>query len=140
MIDSSQVEFCRSDADHIRLLAPAGCGKTLALLHRCRHLAERARATPRFLVVTFTKTATHELRSRLEHAEFDGVRDHIKINTLNAYGYRRMHKQLSSTRLLSSSKDKFFAMRNQLRPILNKYTISRRSRRRMARARVGSWT
>lgn len=121
-LDSSQVQFCRSGADHIRLLAPAGCGKTLALLHRCRHLAERASAAPRFLVVTFTKTATHELRSRLGRAEFDGVRDHIMISTLNAYGFRRMHNQLNSTRLLSSNNERFFAMRNQLRPIwLNKH-------------------
>lgn len=117
-LDPSQVKFCRSNADCIRLLAPAGCGKTLALLHRCRHLAARASTTPRFLVVTFTKTASHELRSRLVHdPEFDGIRDHITISTLNAYGYRRMHNQLSNTQLLSSNKDRLFAMRNQLRPI-----------------------
>ena len=78
---------------------------------------------PKFLVVTFTRTASHELRSRLEHTpEFDDVRDHVTISTLNAYGNRRIHNQLSNVQLLSSSKDRFFAMQNRLRPIwLKKY-------------------
>ena len=117
-LDTSQLEFCRSDAQNIRLLAPAGCGKTLTLLHRCRELAKRTSATPRFLVVTFTKSATHELRSRLaREPDFRDIRDHITVSTLNAYGYRRMHSQLRSTRLLSSTTDRHFAMRNQLRPV-----------------------
>ena len=75
----------------------------------------------RFLVVTFTKTASHELRSRLSHPDFDNIRDRITISTLNAYGYRRMHNRLSNTKLLSKSTDRFFAMRNQLRPVWLKH-------------------
>lgn len=122
-LDKSQLEFCRSNAQHVRLLAPAGCGKTLALLYRCRELADRANPTPRFLVVTFTKAATHELRSRLvRDPAFKGLKDHVTISTLNAYGFRRMHNQLSNTRLLSSNTDRYFAMKNQLRPVwLDKY-------------------
>lgn len=121
-LDPSQLEFCRSRADHIRLLAPAGCGKTLALLYRCLQIARRKGATPRFLVVTFTRTATQELSSRLTRShEFKDVRDHIKISTLNAYGFRRMRDQLSSTKLLQSNNDRFFAMRNQLRPVWLKH-------------------
>ena len=82
----------------------------------------RTDPTPRFLVVTFTKTASHELYSRLRSREFNDVRDHITISTLNAYGFRRMHNQLSNTQLLSSNTQRFFAMRNQLRPVwLSKY-------------------
>ena len=122
-LDQSQLEFCRSESKHVRLLAPAGCGKTLALLHRCLELANRAESTPRFLVVTFTKAASHELRGRLSRdPAFKTVKDHITISTLNAYGYRRMHNQLNNTSLLSSNKQRHFAMKNQLRPIwLNKY-------------------
>lgn len=117
-LDPSQLEFCHSDANHIRLLAPAGCGKTFALLYRCRQLAAHTSSTIRFLVVTFTKTASNELRSRLvRDPQFADVRDHITISTLNAYGFRRMHNQLSSPQLLSSNKDRFSAMRYQLRPI-----------------------
>lgn len=122
-LDQSQLEFCRSKGEHVRLLAPAGCGKTLALLHRCVELAKRANSTPRFLVVTFTKAATHELRGRLSRdPTFETIKDHITISTLNAYGFRRMHNQLSNTRLLSSNNDRYFAMKNQLRPVwLDKY-------------------
>lgn len=117
-LDESQLAFCQSDAEHIRLLAPAGCGKTLALLYRCRELASRASHTPRFLVVTFTKSATHELRSRLvRDPEFQSIRDQVTISTLNAYGFRRMRDQLRHTRLLSSNKERHFAMQNQLRPV-----------------------
>ena len=53
---------------------------------------------------------------------FKAVKDHITISTLNAYGYRRMHNQLNNTSLLSSNKQRYFAMKNQLRPIwFNKY-------------------
>lgn len=122
-LDQSQLEFCHSEGKHVRLLAPAGCGKTLALLYRCVELANRAESTPRFLVVTFTKAATHELRGRLlRDPAFKMIKDHITISTLNAYGYRRMHSQLNNTSLLSSNKQRYFAMKNQLRPIwFNKY-------------------
>ena len=116
-LDPSQWKFCKSEANHIRLLAPAGCGKTLTLLHRCSQLAKRGGATPRFLVVTFTKTASHELRSRLATPAFRHIRDQVTVSTLNAYGFRRMRNELSHTKLLSSSNDRFFAMKNQLRPV-----------------------
>ena len=65
-LNESQKEFCRSKASCIRLLAPAGCGKTASLLYRCLRLLRRNRdSSPRFLIVTFTKTATVELLDRL---------------------------------------------------------------------------
>ncbi len=117
-LDRSQLEFCRSDADHIRLLAPAGCGKTFALLRRCRELAGRARRAERFLVVTFTKSATTELELRLARdRDFDSIREQVTISTLNAYGFRRMRSELRSTKLLASRNDRHFALRNQLQPL-----------------------
>ena len=40
-LDSSQLEFVNSEAANIRLLAPAGSGKTTTLLYRCKRLLER---------------------------------------------------------------------------------------------------
>ena len=117
-LDQSQLDFCKSDAEHIRLLAPAGCGKTYALLHRCRELSERANKNEKFLIVTFTKAATMELESRLNtDPEFESIRDVTAISTLNAYGFRRMHSQLRSTKLLTKSRERYFAIQNQLRPV-----------------------
>ncbi len=117
-LDSSQLAFCRSTAKNIRLLAPAGCGKTSSLLHRCRELSQRAKGNPRFLIVTFTVAATNELRERLaDDSEFDCVRDHATVTTLNAYGFRRIRSQINNPRLLTTNTDRHFAMLNQLRPV-----------------------
>ena len=117
-LDKSQQTFCESDARHIRLLAPAGCGKTSALLHRCLELSKRADHKERFLLVTFTKAAQLEAQSRLAtDPDFKPIRDLVTVSTLNAYGYRRIRNELQHTRLLKSRNDRYFAMRNQLQPV-----------------------
>lgn len=119
-LDHSQLEFCNSPSRNIRLLAPAGCGKTFSLLHRCRKLFEGSDSTHRFLVVTFTKTATAELRERLfQDPEFQSVRDHVRTTTLNAYGWQRIRDQVRNPRLLTNQTELHFAMLNQLRPVWN---------------------
>ena len=122
-LDQSQRDFCQSLASNIRLLAPAGCGKTLCLLYRCKHLAEQFPSRrQRFLVVTFTRAARDELRSRLaEDREFAGVRDQVEITTLNAWGYRRIRNSTFSPRLLKSRPDYHFAMFNQLQPVWRRH-------------------
>ena len=116
-LDQSQMAFCQSTAQNIRLLAPAGCGKTTSLLHRCRELAQSPSGKPRFLIVTFTVAATNELSERLKRdPEFEGIRDQATVTTLNAYGWRRIRSQVNSPRLLTTNTDRHFAMRNQLRP------------------------
>ena len=121
-LDSSQLEFCRSSAENIRLLAPAGCGKTASLLHRCRELIKRAERKPRFLIVTFTKTAASELKNRVEHDPyFEPVRGQANITTLNAWGWNRIKnsKRVSNPQLLTNDKVSF-AIKNQLSPVLKK--------------------
>lgn len=91
-LDASQKAFIQaSSRSNIRLLAPAGCGKTLCLLHRCKHLARRLKARPnRFLILTFTRAAKWELETRIaEDAQFASLADLAEITTLNAWGWRR---------------------------------------------------
>ena len=117
-LDRAQLKFCESKADNIRLLAPAGCGKTSSLLYRCRELALKAKSKPRFLIVTFTVAATNELKERLANdPEFDQLRDQCNITTLNAYGWNRIRAQANSPQLLNTNDKRYFAMRNQLRPM-----------------------
>ena len=119
-LDDSQLEFCQSGAQNIRLLAPAGCGKTASLLHRCRELIQRADRKPRFLILTFTKTATAELKDRVEHDPyFEPVRGQANITTLNAWGWNRIRNlsRINNPRLLTSRNDSYFAMKNQLHPV-----------------------
>ena len=62
LLDQFQRAFCESDAANIRLLAPAGSGKTHSLLYRCKEIAEKQEGK-RFLIVTFTRAARDELRA-----------------------------------------------------------------------------
>ena len=120
MLDRSQTEFCQSAAKNIRLLAPAGCGKTASLLYRCKELIQRAERKPRFLIVTFTKTAAAELEERVEHdPALEAVRGQANITTLNAWGWNRIRNlsRVSNPRLLTTANDFFFAMKNQLHPV-----------------------
>ena len=77
-LDDSQRAFVEAPVDQdIRLLAPAGCGKTLSLLHRCKYIAENTLGSrPRFLIETFTRAARADLWSRLNSSSgFASIRD-----------------------------------------------------------------
>lgn len=119
-LDPSQWAFCSDPATHIRLLAPAGCGKTLSLLYRCKNLVETARSRPRFLIVTFTVAATVELKERLEGRDFELLRRHrdlIEITTLNAWGFRRIKSSTMHPKLITAKDEYHFAVLNQLQPV-----------------------
>ena len=117
-LDESQRAFIEAPVGNIRLLAPAGCGKTLCLLYRCKHLAEQSERPQRFLIVTFTRAARDELRSRMhEDREFSMLRDHCEITTLNSWGYRRIKSAAHNPRLITSRSDFHFTMNNQLQPV-----------------------
>ncbi len=119
-LDMSQKQFCMSDAKNIRLLAPAGCGKTSSLLHRCKELTDKGHK-PRILIFTFTKSAAAELKERVENEKyFEPIRGQVNISTINSWGWKRIRSNssgLSNPTLLTNPKDIFFAMKNQLRPI-----------------------
>ncbi len=117
-LDESQLAFCRDPATHLRLLAPAGCGKTLSLLFRCRYLAGQNKTRQRFLIVTFTVAANQELRARLNEDErFAAIRDSTDITTLNSWGFRRIRNAAFSPKLITTKTDYHFAVLNQLQPV-----------------------
>ncbi|MCY3832347.1 MAG: ATP-dependent helicase [Chloroflexi bacterium] len=124
-LDESQRAFIEAPVDqNIRLLAPAGCGKTLCLLYRCKFLAEQFPSrSQRFLIVTFTRAARDELRSRLnEGSEFTGIRDQVEINTLNAWGWRRLREQKQTHSAKIFKKNTYrMKMENLLQPVWKKH-------------------
>ena len=122
-LDQSQRLFCEAPPSNTRLLAPAGCGKTLCLLYRCKHLAEQAKPRRlRFLLVTFTVAAKEELFSRLnEDGGFAQLRDSIEITTLNSWGFRRIKNAAFSAKLIQTKADYHFAMLNQLQSVWPNY-------------------
>lgn len=122
-LDASQLEFCQSPATNVRLLAPAGCGKTHCLLHRCLHLAKMAHPRrPRFLVVTFTRAARDELKTRLDTDQtFADIRGAVEVTTLNAWGYRRMRNTATSPQLRTTTEQRQYTVWNQLQPVWREY-------------------
>lgn len=133
-LDSHQQAFVTApSSSNLRLLAPAGCGKTLCLLARCEQLALKAaelgRSPPRFLLVTFTRAATVELTDRIgNRTQFPCLNTlasrqpvAVDISTLNAWGYRRIRKQTFSPRLLKNKADYHFAVLNQLQPVWRRH-------------------
>ena len=122
-LNEAQNAFCHAAEGNIRLLAPAGCGKTLSILYRCAHLAEHdGQSRPRFLIVVFTRAARDELQSRLDEDDrFTGIRDTTEIATLNSWGYRRIKTVAFSPRLITGKKDYHFTVLNQLQPVWQRH-------------------
>ena len=140
-LDQSQKAFIEANPGNIRLLAPAGCGKTLCLLHRCNHLAKQSSPNRvRFLLVTFTRAAAEELRRRVnENAELQLLRGAVDITTLNAWGFRRIKNARFYPKLLTSRTQYHFAVQNQLQPVWKKHDLVRHAveqRRRNENPRI----
>lgn len=119
-LDQYQRAFCEAPPGDIRLLAPAGSGKTHSLLHRCSTLAERQNGRAKFLIVTFTQAARDELRARLSSAPFSKHASSIDVTTLNSWGWRRVRERHHAAKLLGE-KDRKFAVQNQLQPVWRKH-------------------
>lgn len=125
-LDNSQKDFCTEPSRIIRLLAPAGSGKTHSLLWRCLSLSQAAGETEnvRFLVFTFTRAARDELRDRLKSSpSFKPILEFVEVATLNAWGLRRLKSRLNNLRLVSSKQDKERCMFNLLQPIWKDYSF-----------------
>lgn len=122
-LDASQSQFCAIEDGSVRLLAPAGSGKTHSLLYRCKALAERSTKTkPRFLVFTFTRAARDELRDRLKNnRDFNEVAPNVTITTLNSWGYRLVRNITVNPRLITTNKDRYFCIQNVLQPVWQQY-------------------
>lgn len=87
--NNSQQSYINEDlfAD-TRLIAPAGCGKTMTLLHRATRVVEELKRhgiqNPQVLIVTFTNAARMELERKI--GENSPLKQNIVISTLNKLG------------------------------------------------------
>ncbi len=141
-LDDYQKSFCSDSSRALRLLAPAGSGKTYSLLWRCLALAEATGGQGiRFLVFTFTRAGRDELLDRLRsNPVFRPIRGLVDVTTLNAWGYRFLKSRLINPRLVIDSRDQFFCMINVLQPVWQKAPkvrdVLRDARRKSPGARV----
>lgn len=124
-LDSSQSKFCDAPPGPLRLLAPAGCGKTLSLLERCSRISSQAGEQgprQRFLIVAFTRAARDELARRLRApGPFAHLGDVVNVATLNSWGFQRVRNQLSGMKLLTDGGLKYTTAQNTLRPAWMKH-------------------
>ncbi|MER9134735.1 ATP-dependent helicase [Mesorhizobium sp. M0830] len=120
-LDEFQQRFCKAPGGNLRLLAPAGSGKTQSLLWRCAELYRRADSKGRFLVVTFTRAARDELRARLSNPDFAFMASAVEVVTLNGWGFKRLRANHHSPRLLVSEFEKSGCVRNTLQPVWRKF-------------------
>lgn len=119
--DGAQLKFCEDDCKSLRLLAPAGSGKTQAILWRCLAVAKKAQqnnSACKSLIITFTRVARDELRDRIRNdSDFESIAGAVEVNTLNAWGFRWLKNRMHNPRLLTSSKERKFLVSNDLQPI-----------------------
>ena len=86
--DPHQDAVIKSDSRTIRMVAPAGAGKTQTIINRVLYRVQNGLKPARTLLLTFDNTAVNsiglKLHDKLEElgAELSGLR----IMTLNAYG------------------------------------------------------
>ena len=96
-LNRSQRQFCKRPANkNIRLLAPAGSGKTFSLLWRCKYIVQQAElkgdAAPHFLILAFTRSAKAELEYRIKtNSVFEDI--NATVRTLNSWGWEQIKRQ-----------------------------------------------
>jgi DNA helicase II / ATP-dependent DNA helicase PcrA len=132
VINKYQQDFCFSENQNIRLLAPAGSGKTTSLLWRCLDFLTVKDSKARFLIFTFTKVARDELRDRIDtNPELKPLKNNVRIETLNQWGFNYIKSIKEGLQLKTSKQDQFYLINNNLRriwenkPFLGKLTNKR---------------
>jgi len=92
-LDTSQQEAVQAVNGPIRVLAPAGSGKTKTLVNRILHLLNQGVAAERILALAFNKKARDEMQDRLDRRSVDGV----EIRTFHSFGYEIVRDGLGWT-------------------------------------------
>ena len=122
-LDSSQRIFCTMPERAIRLLAPAGSGKTYSLLWRALNLLlTSTEKSQRFLIVTFTRAARDELRDRIKtDPTFSSLGPNVDVMTLNSWGFRRIKNRKLHLELITTARQQFSCVKNTLQPVWQKH-------------------
>ena len=89
-LDPSQQGAVDTLSGPIRVLAPAGSGKTKRLVNRVLHLLNQGIAAERILALAFNTKAREEMQDRLERRGVEGV----EVRTFHSFGYEIVREGL----------------------------------------------
>ena len=92
-LDSSQQAAVTSVNGPIRVLAPAGSGKTKTLVNRILYLLNQGIAAEKILALAFNKKARDEMQDRLDRRGVHGV----EVRTFHSFGYEIVREGLGWT-------------------------------------------
>ena len=92
-LDPSQQAAVAAVSGPIRVLAPAGSGKTKTLVNRILNLLNQGIAAERILALAFNKKARDEMQDRLERRGVQGV----EVRTFHSFGYEIVREGLGWT-------------------------------------------
>jgi DNA helicase-2/ATP-dependent DNA helicase PcrA len=96
--DEDQHSLISAPGQTIRLIAPAGSGKTQTIINRVLHLAKHGAKPERILCLTFDNSAVKALRDKItEHLNQLQIPQHeFAISTLNAFGFRLLREHFAA--------------------------------------------
>ena len=92
-LDPSQQAAAGTVHGPVRVLAPAGSGKTKTLVNRILNLLNQGIAPERILALAFNKKARDEMQDRLERRGVQGV----NVRTFHSFGYEIVREGLGWT-------------------------------------------
>ncbi len=142
--DKKQKVFINSDSKNIRLIAPAGAGKTQTIINRVLSKVSKGASICEFLILIFDNAAKTSLLEKFQKgsgkiANWSMGNNALDVSTLNSFGFRifkdyLMHNN-DNTITLCSPKDQFEAIKrskkvflegridNRIRPIFDSRRI-----------------
>lgn len=115
-LDEFQRALIDSNARTIRILAPAGSGKTHCIVNKVADLVHHGVETVRIVLLTFDNASRAELQSRAQM--LFGATQSPSVTTLNSYGNRLIRRykynDRNTPRLISSTKGFQYTLLKQL--------------------------
>jgi len=96
--DEHQYKVIHADEQTVRLVAPAGSGKTQTVVNRVLNLVKQGMHPDRILVLTFDTSAAKALRDKMsEQTQAVGTSlRNFQVSTLNAFGYGILRQYFAS--------------------------------------------
>ena len=95
-LNDKQLEAVESDAQHLRVVAGAGSGKTRVLTYRISYLISQAGVAPwKILAITFTNKVANEMRNRVLKIVPEASKDLI-IKTFHSFAAYFLRQEIDA--------------------------------------------